>query len=430
MNNRSGMSRRHVWGAVLAMALCAFALVASEFMPVSLLTPIAHELRLTDGQAGEAISVSGIFAVVTSLSIASVAARFDRKAILLFLTALMIASGFLVAFAPNYASLMVGRAMLGVSIGGYWSMSTAVMMRFVPEAFVPRAIAIMQGGSALATAVAAPMGSFLGGLVGWRGAFFCVVPLAAIALCWQALTLPAMPAMPAMPGEHTPKTGRSVFHLFSNRQVAFGMVAVALLFTGEFALFTYLRPFLETVTRVNVATLSLLLLAIGVTGLVGTMVVGSVLVRSLYAVLITIPLLMGGIAVSLVVFGTSLSVTAMLLGAWGLLATSIPVGWFMWLSKTLPEDAEAGGGLMVAVIQFAITIGATVGGIFFDGTGYRATFLVSAILLVLAALIAGVVWRVNQSASNFDGSLLRRSREIAESAQIRNDALSVRGRPR
>ncbi len=50
---------RHVWGAVLAMSLCAFALVASEFLPVSLLTPIAADLSLTEGQAGQAISISG-----------------------------------------------------------------------------------------------------------------------------------------------------------------------------------------------------------------------------------------------------------------------------------------------------------------------------------------------------------------------------------
>ena len=60
-------TNRHVWGAVLAMSLCAFALVASEFLPVSLLTPIATDLNLSEGQAGQAISISGFFAVITSL---------------------------------------------------------------------------------------------------------------------------------------------------------------------------------------------------------------------------------------------------------------------------------------------------------------------------------------------------------------------------
>jgi predicted MFS family arabinose efflux permease len=63
-------------------------------------------------------------------------------------------------------------------------------MRLVPAASVSRGLAIIYGGNALASAIAAPLGSFMGGLVGWRGAFFCVVPLAGIALIWQLLTLP------------------------------------------------------------------------------------------------------------------------------------------------------------------------------------------------------------------------------------------------
>ncbi|HZX66354.1 MAG TPA: MFS transporter, partial [Myxococcales bacterium] len=57
------------WGAVFALTLCVATLVASEFMPISLLTPIATDLHVTEGRAGQAIAVSGIFAVLTSLGI-------------------------------------------------------------------------------------------------------------------------------------------------------------------------------------------------------------------------------------------------------------------------------------------------------------------------------------------------------------------------
>ncbi|MFJ2684993.1 MFS transporter [Pseudomonas sp. NPDC087342] len=378
---------RQVWGAVLAMSLCAFALVTSEFLPVSLLTPIATDLALTEGQAGQAISISGLFAVVTSLFISSVIRRLDRRPVLLFLTALLIASGTLVAFAPNYSTLMVGRAILGIAIGGSWSMSTAVMMRIAPESFVPKAIALIQGGTALATAVAAPIGSFMGGLIGWRGAFFCVVPLAAVALCWQAFTLPKMP------GQNESGSVTDVFRLLGNANVSLGMAAVAFLFMGQFALFTYLRPFLESVTRVDVPGLSLLLLIIGMAGLAGTMVIGSVLNHSLYRVLMLIPLVMSGIALALIVCGSSFRVTAVLLGAWGLVATCAPVGWFTWLSRRLPRDAETGGGLMVAVIQLAITLGATVGGVLYDGAGFQATFIASGVFLLIACVLAWLVSR-------------------------------------
>jgi predicted MFS family arabinose efflux permease len=105
-------------------------------------------------------------------------------------------------------------------------------------------------------------------------------------------------------------------------------------------------------------------------------------------VVIAIPLLMAVIAVALIAFGGWLAGAALLLGAWGLIGTPAPVGWGTWLARTLPADAEAGGGLMVAIIQFGITLGATVGGILYDTNGYQATFGLSAALLVVSALLA------------------------------------------
>jgi predicted MFS family arabinose efflux permease len=374
------------------MSLCVFVLIASEFLPVSLLTPIAMDLAMTEGQAGQAIAVSGIFAVVTSLLISQLTARIDRKRVLLSLTGLMAVSGAVTAFAPNHAVLMIGRALLGICIGGFWSMSTATVMRLVPENAVPKALAILNGGNALAATIAAPLGSFLGASIGWRGAFFCVVPLAAVALGWQ---LASLPALPSERGEM-----RSVFRLLGKAKVTLGMAAILFLFMGQFALFTYLRPFLEKVTHVDVSTLSLILLLLGVTGLVGTTLVGLVLKRGVFSTLIVIPLLMAGIAISLIVFGHGLVATVLLLGAWGFIGTPAPVGWGTWLSRTLPEDAEAGGGLMVATIQLAITLGAATGGFFFDAQGYRATFGLSAVVLVAAAALAFAASRSFNTAGN------------------------------
>lgn len=369
------------WSAVLALSLCVFVLIASEFLPVSLLTPLATDLAITEGEAGRAISVSGVFAVVTSLLITHVTGGIDRKRVLLSMTAVMLLSAAIVALAPNYSALMFGRALLGITIGGFYSLSTATVMRLVPAAAVPKAIAIVGAGSALASTIAAPVGSFLGELIGWRGAFACVVPLAAITLCWQALSLPVLRSEPS------PGTG-NVFRLLRRAEVAFGMAAILCLFMGQFALFTYLRPFLEQATRVAVSTLSLLLLVMGVTGLIGTLLIGSLLQRTFQPVLVIIPLLMSGIAIALIAFGNSLTATALLLAAWGLLGTPAPVGWGTWLSRTLPNDAEAGGGLMVATIQLAITLGASAGGIAFDNSGYEATFTFSAIVLVAAGVLA------------------------------------------
>lgn len=376
------------WGAVVSMALCVSVLIASEFMPVSLLTPIAADLGVTEGQTGQAISISGVFAVVTSLFVASMTRRIDRRLVVLSLSALLIVSGIIVTFAPNYEVLMVGRALLGIAIGGFWSMSTAIVMRLVPAEAVPRALAMLNAGNAIAATVAAPLGSLLGDFVGWRGAFFLVVPLALLALVWQWSSLPALPPRQS-------KASPNVFRLLARPQVALGMSSIALLFMGQFALFTYLRPFLETVTQVSVAALSLNLLVMGLAGVAGTYVISRLLTTRLFTVVAVIPLAMAAIAVTLIALGTLPVAVAVLLVAWGFFGTAAPVGWGTWLSRTLPDEAEAGGGLQVAVIQLAITLGAAVGGILFDAISWWSPFALAAVLLTGSSLMALAAWRTS-----------------------------------
>lgn len=156
------------------MTLCVFVLIASEFMPVSLLTPITRDLGVTEGLAGQGIAISGALAVLTSLTLSTLAGKMNRKFLLLGMTVLMAVSGLIIALASSYLMYMVGRAMIGVAIGGFWSMSAATAIRLVPQHQVTRALAIFNAGNALATVVAAPLGSYLGATVGWRGAFLCL----------------------------------------------------------------------------------------------------------------------------------------------------------------------------------------------------------------------------------------------------------------
>ncbi|MGO7208807.1 MFS transporter, partial [Rhizobium ruizarguesonis] len=78
------------WSAVTCLSLLTFLLVGLEFLPVSLLTPIARDLIVSEGQAGLAITVSGVFAVITSLFGNAFLARIDRKSVVLFYTAVLV----------------------------------------------------------------------------------------------------------------------------------------------------------------------------------------------------------------------------------------------------------------------------------------------------------------------------------------------------
>jgi predicted MFS family arabinose efflux permease len=372
------------WAAVTCLSLLTFLLVGLEFMPVSLLTPIARDLAISEGQAGQAITVSGFFAVFTSLFGNALLAKLDRRLVVLFYTAVLVISSLAVALAPNLLIFLVGRALVGMSIGGFWSLSTAVLARLATGRDLPKAIALLQGGTALALVLAAPLGSFLGGLIGWRSTFLITVIVGIAALLWQLTVLPKMPATASV-------SVRSMFALLRTRTFALGMAATSLAFIGQNSLSIYLRPFLEGVTLADFNMLSIMLLGLGIGGLAGTSVVGLVLRRHLVSLLIGLPGMLAILALLLIGFGHLMAVTAALVVLWGFFTAPIPVAWNTWMAKTTPDELEAAGGLQVALIQLAIAGGAFAGGVLFDTAGWWSAFLLAAVLLAGSALLAALV---------------------------------------
>ncbi|MEZ4704716.1 MAG: MFS transporter [Bdellovibrionota bacterium] len=159
------------WAAVFSLALGVSGLVISEFLPIGILTPMASDLGITEGMAGQAVTATSVFAVVSSLLTAFVTRKVNRKHVLLTLSFLMLCSNLMVWVAPDFWMLMAGRVLLGISLGGFWSMAAAIAMRLVPSDSLPKALSILFGGSSFASIIAASMGSYLGGLMGWRNVF-------------------------------------------------------------------------------------------------------------------------------------------------------------------------------------------------------------------------------------------------------------------
>ncbi len=338
---------------------------------------MAEGLGATEGQTGQAISISGLFAVAASLLITTVAGTLNRKWVLVGLTVFMLLSLVLVAAAPSFAVLMIGRALLGICIGGFWALATAVIMRLVPAADVPRALAVMYGGQAIAAAFAAPVGSYLGGMFGWREVFWALTPIVAVNLVWHVVALPSMPA-------HQRQNFRALFDLLKRPYFMRGLIACMLSWGSAFTMFTYLRPFLEQVTGVDVTTLSILLLILGCAGFVGTWAAGRFIKGSAAPFLKLPALVMGGATVGLLLFSSSTIAAGLFMAIWGAMNTMFSVIWMTWMSQNADDAPEAGGSLMVAAIQASILLGAVVGGFLLDGISIEATFIGSIVLAVVA----------------------------------------------
>ncbi len=181
------------WPAVVSLSLGVFALVTAEFLPASILTPMATDLGISNGLAGQAVTATAVVGAIAGPAIVVGTSQYDRRLILWGLTALLIVSNALAALASNLPMLLFSRILLGISLGGFWAMSAALAMRLVPYALMPRAMAIIFTGVSLATVCAAPVGAWIGDRWGWRVAFIVADVVAVVAFAAQLITVPRLP---------------------------------------------------------------------------------------------------------------------------------------------------------------------------------------------------------------------------------------------
>ncbi len=368
------------WAAVASLSLGVFGLVTAEFLPASLLTAMASDLHVSVGTAGQAVTATALVGAVAAPSIPLLTARFDRKRVLLCLTALLLVSNLLAATAGSFGVLLFARILLGVALGGFWSMAAALAMRLVPERLFPRAMSLVLTGVSIATVCAAPVGAWMGDLWGWRSAFVAAGCVGIIAFAVQLTTLPALP-----PRDRA--SLRGLADLLTRPTVRVALFAVLLVISGHFAGFTYIRAVMEDVTHLPVAAITGVLLGYGIGGFFGNFAGGWLAGRSERLAIVAGAVLIALLATVLLIGGSSAVVTAVAVTLWGFAFGAFPVGFQTWIVRAAPDQAEAAGGLLVAAFQIAIATGAIVGGLMVDRTGALGAPAFAAVAVALGALV-------------------------------------------
>jgi predicted MFS family arabinose efflux permease len=369
------------WGAVISLALGVFGLVTAEFLPASLLTRLAQDLGITEGAAGQAVTATAVVGAIAAPTMAIVTKRLDRRLVMWGLTVLLIISNLLAAFASSLPVLLTARVVLGVALGGFWSMSAAMAMRLVPMRLMPRAMSIILTGVSIATVTAAPVGAYVGDVWGWRIAFMIAAVVGALALLVQLATIPRLPPAGVA-------SVRTLLEVLKRPMIRVALLVVLLVASGHFAGFTYVRPYLEVVPVLPIETISLVLLAYGIGGFFGNFAGGFMAERNLKAAVGLAPLLIALSALVLLTLGASPVTAAIAVTAWGFAFGAVPVGLQTWLVRAAPDQAESAGGLMVATFQVAIALGAVFGGLLVDHAGVASAFAYCGTATLLAALVA------------------------------------------
>ncbi len=372
---------RSPWPGVLSIAIGAFALVTTEFLPVGLLPAIAAELGVTEGVAGMMVTVPGLVAAVAAVLVTVGIGRADRRYVLWGLTATMLVSNLIVALSDSFPLVLFGRALLGIGVGGFWALGPALSTRLVAPGAEPRALSMIFAGVSIGTVAGVPAGALAGELFGWRTAFHAGGVVALLVLLTQMRLLPSLPAKSSVTFGQLPEMLRIP-------KARLGIFITVLVFIGQFSAYTYITPFLAQVTQLNAKTISTLLLVYGAAGLLGNVIGGKILARSVRAGLITTGVVLGVSTLALPLLGHGLIGAAALVVVWGIAFGMMPMSVQTWIFQAAPQAMESGGAVFVATAQIALASGALVGGVAVDHLGVSSAMVVGGALALAMAAVA------------------------------------------
>jgi predicted MFS family arabinose efflux permease len=353
--------------------------VTTEFLPVGLLPQVARELSMTEGQTGLMVTLPGLLAALTAPLRLLWARTSDRRHVLCALLALLALSNITVALASSLWSLLLGRALLGIAVGGFWTIGGTLGPRLRPEQ-AAKATSLIFSGVSIGTVAGVPAGTLLGEMLGWRVVFGVAAGLSVIVtlLLWR--TLPRLPAQsgagPGMLGE-----------VLRMRKTRLGLLAVSLVFVGQFAAYTYLSPYLINEAGMSSASLSAILLGFGAAGFVGNLAGGWAVAKSPTWTLIGTALLMGLPMILLSAVASLATTVVLLVMVWGVGFGLLPFAMQSWLFAMAPDKLEAMGAIFVSSAQASIGVGALAGGLLVDHLGVLSALTVGGALGVLTAVV-------------------------------------------
>jgi predicted MFS family arabinose efflux permease len=365
------------WLSVLAVAISAFAFVTAEFLPVGLLPQIARDLGIRPGVAGLMVTTPGVLAAIFAPASIIIAGRMDRRYVFLMLTAVLLASNLLCAVATSFPVVLIGRAMLGAALGGFWTLATAAAPRLVQPTHAAKATATILAGVTCATVIGVPLGTFIASFASWRMSFAATAALVTVALVAQLMLVPSLPSASRL-------RLADFKALLANPHTRLSLLMVALVFGAHFSTYTYIAPLLQE--DFSLRAITLLLLGFGLIGFFSNALMSMVVADHLKKSVAVMTLLLLAAISSMLLLGHSrIGETAGML-MWGVAFGALPLCFSVWIQRGTSHYPEAGSAMFVSIIQVAIAVGSAVGGVIVDRAGVDADFVLGGGLAVLGLI--------------------------------------------
>lgn len=375
---------------IFALFLAAFGIGTAEFVIAGLLPDISTDLGVSIPTAGLLISAYALGVAIGGPLVTVALARLGRKTALLLLVALFSAGQVLCALAPDYTLLLVARILVSVGHGAYFGIAAIAATRIVGPDRAGRAVALLLTGITVANVLGVPLGTAIGNALGWRATFWVVGALGLVSLAGIALLVPESPATPR--GQSS--LARDI-RVLARPAVYMTFLVIVVAMIGQFALFSFIAPFLVEETGVPLDWVPALLVLNGIGSTIGVLIGGRLADWKLMPTLIGMLLLLAVIYALLAVTGANPVLAGICILIWAGASFGFGAPAQTRILKAAADAPNLASPLVPSVFNIGIALGASAGAYALEaGWGYASLPLIGAAVSLAAAAIAAASWRL------------------------------------
>ncbi|MEB2629445.1 MFS transporter [Peribacillus frigoritolerans] len=362
------------------LTIGVFGIINTEMGVIGILPSIADHFHVSISKAGLLVSLFALAVAVSGPTMPLLFSGMNRKKVMLLVLGVFVLGNIVSIFTTNFNLALVARIVPAFFHPIYCSLAFTVAADSVSKEEAPKAVSKVFIGVSAGMVVGVPIVSFIANAVSieMAMAFFAIVN--AIVFLATLIFVPSMPVEEKLSyGAQLSVLKKSITWL--------SIMAVILLNSAVFGVYSYLTEYLKTVTNMSSNTISLMLLIYGGANIIGNIAAGKLLTKNANKSVVIFPFALGAVYIILFLFGQFTIPMAILTLIWGILAG---IGGNInqyWIMSSAPESPDFANGLFLTAVNLGTTIGAAAGGLFISELGTQYVVFVGLLSLLLSSVM-------------------------------------------
>ncbi|MBT2561688.1 MFS transporter [Pedobacter sp. ISL-68] len=367
--------------SIYILALGAFGIITTEFGVIGILPTISREFGVSVDTAGWLLSAFAITVAVSSPFITALTSKINRKFLLCLVLGIFILSNLLSAFSPSFTILMIARILPAFFHPLFWNISLAVAFKQGGA----KAVSVVMTGLSIATVLGVPLTTYAADYFhNWQASFFLTSIISLIAFLGLLFVVPSMPG-------NSEKSAESQLHVLKDTRLWLNLVSTVLTLAAMFSSYSYLAAYLENISNMNGAQISIMLLLFGGMGILGNWLMGIALGKNVILTSRFFFILLIAVQILAYYFGTIFIPMVIIVSLWGMIHTGGFLVPNIRTTQSVPHNAlEFVNSLLTSCYNIGISLGAFLGGIVIAKFGVHEIIWMAVPLLLLAYLLSFV----------------------------------------